>query len=307
MSAVFTNEPSFVEVGRGQQNTRFVVSFPKSAERKLLQSEVDASTNKSAPENRNADQVEAVVYRGDTLCLSTQVGCAVACPFCASGANGLGRQLTHEELVFQVNGARERFPIKRLTLSGVGEPLHNHAVTFPFLGWAKNEGLYLSLTTSGGPLSRLETWLMAPHNGLTISVHAGTEKVRKIMVPKGPPLSGLFDTLGAALPTTSRRRRKKTALAYLLVEGQNDHDNELDAFVERVLSLGAVASDLSVHLYDLNPVPNSPYRGVARKRYEAVFAYLSKALPGRVSMSSTARLEANGGCGTLVALARKKV
>lgn len=299
-----TLAPSFIQVGspEGAQNTRFIVSFPKS-----VRDQKRDQDGTHQIESVHADKVEAVVYRGDTLCLSTQVGCAVSCPFCASGENGLGRQLSHEELVFQVESALARFPIKRLTLSGVGEPLHNHAVTYPFLKWAKKAGLQLSLTTSGGPTSKLKQWLLAPHNGLTISVHAGTESVRKHMVPKGPPLSALFETLSEVLPTATRTRRKKTALAYLLVAGQNDDNTELDAFADRVRSLGAMAADLSVHLYDLNPVPNSPYRGVERARYEEAYARLSEQLTGRVSMSSTARLEANGGCGTLVALTRKSV
>ena len=50
----------------------------------------------------DGNRVEAVLYRGDSLCVSSQVGCAVGCPFCASGANGLSRPLRFEELTGQV-------------------------------------------------------------------------------------------------------------------------------------------------------------------------------------------------------------
>lgn len=247
----------------------------------------------------DASEVEAVVYRGDTLCISSQVGCAVACPFCASGARGLGRALTLEELQFQLLATEaEGHAIERVTLSGVGEPLHNHQTSMAFLEWGRGRGKRISLTTSGGPLPRLREWLHAPHNGLTISVHAGEEATRKTVVPGGPSLEALFAALREELGTMTRKRRKKTALAYLLVKGMNDGDEELDAFSERVRSLPHL---LSIHLYDLNPVPTSELKGVERPRYEAAYERL-RAQGNVVRMSSAARLEANGGCGTLVAL-----
>jgi 23S rRNA (adenine2503-C2)-methyltransferase len=164
-------------------------------------------------------------------------------------------------------------------------------------------GTPASITTSGGPLARLEAWLTPPpdgplHNGITVSVHAGSDAVRARMVPHGPPLDALFDVLGARLPLLSRKRRKKVALAYLVLAGENDRDDELDAFAARARPLG-----LFVHLYAHNPVPTSTLGGVDRARYEAIYARLSAA-GLKVRMSSQARLEPNGGCGTLVALRR---
>ena len=220
--------------------------------------------------------VEAVLYRGDSLCVSCQVGCAVGCPFCASGARGLMRPLSLEELVGQVEAIRALgASLRRVTVSGVGEPLHNRAV-LPILDWCRKE----------------------PHNGLTVSVHAGTEPVRARSVPKGPPLSALFDALADEIPKLSNSRRKKIALAYLLVADLNEEDAEIDAFVARVAPLG-----LWVHLYAYNPVPTSGHRPVGRERYEAVYRRMSDA-GLRVRMSCQARVEANGGCGTLVGIPR---
>lgn len=249
----------------------------------------------------DGSEVEAVVYRDDTLCISSQVGCAVACPFCASGARGLGRALSLEELQFQLEAVEdEGHRIERVTLSGVGEPLHNHHASSAFLEWGRNRAarVAVSLTTSGGPIARLRDWLHAPHNGLTISVHAGLEETRKVVVPGGPTLEALFACLADEQITMTRKRRKKTALAYLMVAGLNDRDDELDAFSARVLALPYPPA---IHLYDLNPVPTSTLRGVQRPRYEAAYARLRER-GNTVRMSSAARLEANGGCGTLVAL-----
>lgn len=244
-------------------------------------------------------RVEAVLYRGDTLCISSQVGCAVGCPFCASGADGFGRNLGVHELVGQVTTVREMgHDIARVTVSGVGEPLHNLGAVGELVAWCRAERIGPSLTTSGGPVSRLGDALTLPHNGLTVSVHAGTEDVRARLVPRGPSLGSLFDALGEAVTALSRSRRRKVALAYLALAGENDSDEEVDAFVDRAAPLL-----LPVHLYAYNPVPTSQNTAVSRARYEAIYARMT-ARGLRVRMSSKARVEANGGCGTLVAARR---
>ena len=256
-------------------------------------------------ETSDGARIESVLYRDDTLCISSQVGCGVRCPFCASGAQGVDRNLTLEELEAQVRVvgdvlAQEGRPsLTKVTISGSGEPLHNHEAVQAFVRATHARRQPASLTTTGAPIARLPLWLKnSYHNGLTLSVHAGTEEVRARLVPKGPSLAALFETLSASVPLLPARRLKKLALAYLAIEGENDSDEELDAFIARVLPLG-----LRVHLYAHNPVPTSAHRGVPRARYEAMYARMTSA-GLRVRMSAQARLEANGGCGTLVALRR---
>jgi 23S rRNA (adenine2503-C2)-methyltransferase len=220
----------------------------------------------------------------------------VRCPFCASGRHGLSRPLALDEMVGQVRAVQARgHALQRVTVSGVGEPLHNPEVLLQFLDFCRSERLRMSLTTSGGPLPRLRTWLHAPHNGLTLSVHAGTEAVRARLVPHAPDLDALFAILAEELPSMTRNRRRKTALAYLAIDGQNDGDAEVDAFVTRAAPLG-----LPVHLYAYNPIEAQGGGRVARARYEAIHARMVGA--GLVvRMSSQARIESNGGCGTLIA------
>src|SRR6476469_7618935 len=92
-------------------------------------------------------QVECVMYRGDTLCVSSQVGCAVRCPFCASGARGLSRGLELDELIGQVEAVRALgHAIARVTVSGVGEPLHNHDAVRAFVDACHARGIGPSLT-----------------------------------------------------------------------------------------------------------------------------------------------------------------
>jgi 23S rRNA (adenine2503-C2)-methyltransferase len=247
-------------------------------------------------ELQDAARVECVLYRGDTLCVSSQVGCAVGCPFCASGAHGLARPLSLAELIGQVEAVRAcGHALQRVTVSGVGEPLHNHSAVSAFLEYCRAQRIAMSLTTSGGPVARLAEWLHAPHNGLTLSVHAGSEAMRARMVPKGPSLSALFELLTVEVPRMTQRRRRKTALAYLVCGGLNDDSGELTSFAELARPLG-----LPVHLYAYNEVSNSPFKRVTRTDYEACYQQLTAA-GLRVRMSSQARLEENGGCGRLLA------
>jgi 23S rRNA (adenine2503-C2)-methyltransferase len=245
--------------------------------------------------------VEAVLYRGDTLCVSSQVGCAVGCTFCASGAQGLLRPLSLDELWGQVAAVQELgVTVARTTVSGVGEPLHNHRNVAAFVERCRSVRIAPSLTTSGGPIERLAEWLHLPHNGLTLSVHAGTEAVRARLVPRAPTLEALFACLSAELPKLSRSRKKKVALAYLMVADANDRDAELQMFAERVQPLG-----VAVHLYAFNPVATNDHRPVTRERYEQAYTLL-RAAGLTVRMSSQARIEANGGCGTLLAIKSKQ-
>ena len=246
--------------------------------------------------------VESVLYRADSLCVSSQVGCAVGCPFCASGANGLDRNLELAELigqVEQVEAAIER-SVARVTVSGIGEPLHNPAV-IEFIGWCRDRGTPASITTSGGPLRRFATWLgpeAPPHNGISVSVHAGRESTRARTVPRGPALDALFELLRERVPALSGARRRKLALAYLLLADVNDDDAEIDAFLDRATPLG-----LKVALYRYNPVPTSTQAQLPDARYLEVFERMcARGLD--VRRSSQARVEENGGCGTLVALRR---
>lgn len=241
-------------------------------------------------------RVECVLYRSDTLCVSSQVGCAVSCPFCASGAHGLARPLSLGELIGQVQAVRALgHVLQRVTVSGVGEPLHNHAAVCAFLEFCRSERIGMSLTTSGGPITRLAEWLHAPHNGLTLSIHAGSEAMRARMVPKGPSLQALFELLEREVPRMTRRRKRKTALAYLVCGGINDRADELEAFARRAAPLA-----LPVHLYAYNEVSNSVFKRVTRAQYEASYQQLVAA-GLLVRMSSQARLEENGGCGRLLA------
>ena len=205
-------------------------------------------------------QVEAVYYGSGTLCLSSQAGCAVGCPFCASGAKGLLRNLTLEELEKQLAWARfQGIKPRALTLSGIGEPLHNAAVTRDFLLSNQTKGLPVSLTTIGAPLHQLEEFLLLPHNGLMLSLHAGLAATHRRLIPKGPEIAELFALLQSVWPRLSRRRRRKIGINYLLLHGVNDSQEELSALQAQLRPF----PELTLHLLSCNPVPGSSYSSPA--------------------------------------------
>ncbi len=264
---------------------------------RLVEEEKSTSNRRFRVELDDGARVESVLYRGDSLCVSTQVGCAVACPFCASGAQGFGRNLTVDEMVGQVEQVIALgHTILRTTLSGVGDPMHNSDACLAFIDWCRARDLPPTITTTGGPLARLPEWLRAVHNGLTLSIHSGTESTRKQLMPRGPALAPLFELLAEELPKLSRRKRRRTTLAYLVLADANDDDANIDAFIERSLPLG-----LRVDLYAYNPVATSSMRAVTRPMYEAVYHRMTETGLD-VRMSSQARRETNGGCGTLLAV-----
>ncbi|WP_457599783.1 radical SAM protein [Hydrogenivirga sp.] len=235
--------------------------------------------------------VEAVHYRGDTLCVSTQVGCHVRCDFCASGRQGLFRNLTAEEILLQYRIVKELYPVKRIAVAGIGEPLANwDGVREAFLRF-KEEGLKVSFYTTGFPLRNLKELLCLPHNGVSLSVHSVNVHVRKMLMPYAGDLNKLVEFLRAEAPSMSARKRKKLSLAYLLLRGVNDSEEELRKLGELALELG-----VGVSLLYYNSV--SRYVPPTEEEYERAFLLL-RSMGVKVTLSTRFRRDRIGGCGTL--------
>lgn len=240
--------------------------------------------------------VETVWYGSGTLCLSSQAGCALGCPFCASGRHGLQRNLTAEELHLQLEACR-RAGIEpcRVTLSGIGEPLQNLDNLKSFLGDCVRLKLPVSLTTTGTPLARLAGLLDLPHNGVMFSLHAATEDVYRTLLPGGPGPARLREKLAELWPGLSGRRRRKLGVNYLLLERVNDQPEELAALASWLSPF----PEMTLHLLLCNPVPGSPYRSPSPIQRDRVHAFFRR--QGiNVRRANHWRQQAEGGCGTLV-------
>jgi 23S rRNA (adenine2503-C2)-methyltransferase len=196
-----------------------------------------------------------------TQCISTQVGCAQGCVFCASGVAGLKRNLGADEIVAQVLTGRSRLDegerLTNVVYMGMGEPLANYEATARSLRILTHpDGIALSsrrvtVSTSGlvPEIARLGQDF-AGKVGLAISLHAADDDTRTRLMPinKKYPLAVLMDAL-RAYPLPPRRR---ITIEYTLVAGKNDTSLEARKLVKLLRGL-----PVKVNLIPMNPIEAS--------------------------------------------------
>jgi 23S rRNA (adenine2503-C2)-methyltransferase len=229
----------------------------------------DGGTEKTLFATRDGHGIEAVLLRYPrraTVCVSSQVGCAVGCPFCASGRVGFTRQLQAEEMVDQVlHYARLLRPERRVTnvvFMGMGEPLLNADETLRACRLLNDpEGFALaarslSVSTAGVVPGIERLAREAPQVNLAVSLHAGTDALRDRLVP----LNRRYDleALFAACAEHVRATRRKLFFEWVVLPGVNDGDDEA----------AAAASRLRRPLYHLNLIAHNegggPFRAPTR-------------------------------------------
>ena len=210
-----------------------------------------------------------------TLCVSSQVGCAYGCRFCASGLDGWRRNLTAAEIVGQVLGAAKiagRRP-ENLVFMGMGEPLAN----LPRLRSAMEiltspEGVgigarHLTVSTSGLAPQIEELAQIPGQFRLALSLHAGTDETRNKIMPvnRKYPLEKLIP----ACETFARAKRKMITFEYILLKDLNDDPAEAQAVVRHARRLHA-----KVNLIPYNTVEGLPYERPSEpaiRRFQKVF------------------------------------
>jgi 23S rRNA (adenine2503-C2)-methyltransferase len=242
----------------------------------------DGSTHKFVVALADGARVECVSMRTErrlTFCLSSQVGCALGCTFCATGMMGLRRNLRAAEIVAQVvlmgdfhAWKDDRF---NLVFMGMGEPLANYGPVMEGIRILHDpEGLNLgarriTVSTSGvvPQMERLANEGLPL--GLAVSLHATTDELRDRLVPinRRWPIAPLI----AAARDYGRKSGRRVTLEYTLLAGVNDRD-------EDALRLAALARDLpsKINLIAYNPVPGLEWKRPAR---EAVDAFAKRMWP----------------------------
>lgn len=196
-----------------------------------------------------------------TQCISSQVGCAMGCVFCASGVAGLKRQMTDAEIVAQVLlGRRELGPGKRIrnvVFMGMGEPLHNYdAVARALVLLTHPDGLDLSkrrVTVSTSGLVKQIDRLGKDFDGqvqLAISLHAVRDEDRSKIMPvnRKHGLSELTD----ALRRYPMSKRARITIEYTLIKGVNDSIRDANGMVELLRGI-----PVKVNLIPMNPISAS--------------------------------------------------
>lgn len=194
----------------------------------------------------DGEPVEAVLMtypRRATVCVSTQVGCAVGCAFCASGHLGLRRDLTAEEIVDQVLhfARRLRDAERRVTnvvFMGMGEPFHNYDETLRACRLLNDTaGINLAArsisVSTVGVVPGIDRFAEEPLQvNLAVSLHAATDALRDTLVPlnRTYPLDDVFAACGRYV----RRTHRKVLFEYVVLKGVNDTEEQLDRLAERL-------------------------------------------------------------------------
>jgi 23S rRNA (adenine2503-C2)-methyltransferase len=190
-------------------------------------------------EMMDGNLIECVVmdyHHGRTLCVSTQVGCRMGCVFCASGMDGLVRQLSAGEMLSELIAARESGEISNVVLMGSGEPLDNYDNVTAFLRAMQSEfGIgqrHMSLSTCGLVPAMMKLAEEKLSVTLCISLHAAIDEKRKQLMPiaKAYSISDIMDAAKAYFKKTGRR----IIIEYTLIRGFNDGQEDIDA-LKRVL------------------------------------------------------------------------
>jgi 23S rRNA (adenine2503-C2)-methyltransferase len=213
-----------------------------------------------------------------TLCVSSQVGCAMGCVFCASGLAGLKRNLSAAEIVAQVLGARarlgERGRLAGVVLMGMGEPLHNYdAVARALTLLSHPDGIGMSLrrvtVSTSGLVPQIERLGrdFGGRVGLAVSLHAADSdtRVRLMPIERKHALPTVVDAL-RRYPLSPRGR---ITIEYTLVAGMNDDDASATRLAALLGKLRA-----KVNLIPMNPVPGVSLAAPDEARVDAFAAIL---------------------------------
>lgn len=194
--------------------------------------------------------------RGATLCVSTQVGCPVGCPFCASGIAGLSRNLRAHEILEQYVLGRAVGPLGRSVVMGIGEPLLNLAALTEALDAVHDEmGLgarRITVSTVGFPDRLHRAARSQPRFQLAISLHTADDEQRDELVPamRGVPVEEVLAAGDDWFEVTGREVTYEVAL----LGGENDTPGHAERLARRLRGRRC-----TVNLIPWNPSPELPY------------------------------------------------
>jgi 23S rRNA (adenine2503-C2)-methyltransferase len=257
-----------------------------------------------------ADHVEAVhmpravSHPKVTLCISSQVGCAMGCGFCATASLGLERQLTAAEIVVQVlslaHALGPRHPGElTLVFMGMGEPLHNlPEVARAISILCEPRGLGLSprriTVSTSGLVPQIESLgALAPRPLLALSLNATTDATRRELMPIARRYS-LAD-LQSVLTRYPLRPRERITIEYVLLSGVNDSDADAARLADYCAPFPH-----HINLIPFNPHPHSSFRAPSEARIEAFARIVLARRPTLLTVRRSRGRDVQAACGQLV-------
>ena len=245
------------------------------------------------------ETVQMRYHYGNTVCISTEVGCAMGCAFCASTLGGLVRRLEPREMLEQVMFTQidSGLPISHIVLMGIGEPLDNYDNVLRFLHLVNSEqGMnlsmrHISLSTCGlvPKIDKLaEEKLQLT---LSVSLHAPNDTIRNTIMPvnKAYPVDTLLDACRRYYQKTGRR----ISFEYAMIDGVNDTVEAAKELIQKLKGMGA-----HMNLIPLNHVEESPLKPSSKQAISRFQKLLEDAgIPATVRRSLGGDIDAS--CGQL--------
>jgi len=211
-------------------------------------------------------QIETVILRiatgRTTLCVSSQVGCAAACKFCATGHMSVVQNLTVAQILDQIVQAgqilaTEQRLLNNIVFMGMGEPFHNERNLFEVVECLTDSRLFarspgsLLISTVGIPESMIRCAKQFPDVNLAFSLHSVDQEVRQSIIPLARKYR--LPELKRAIMEINRLQMRPLMLEYLMLAGVNDSTNQ-------AMELASWSRNLNVHinLIPFNPIDDAP-------------------------------------------------
>lgn len=255
----------------GRKTRQFLEQIPPTSPLELQQKqEASDGTIKLSWQTPSGHLIESVIISNAegrvTLCISSQAGCAVGCPFCLTGYMGLQKNLSASEIVLQYLQSRpfSKHPIRNIVFMGMGEPFHNESAVLQAcrvlvdnfgsgLGYRK-----VSVSTSG-VVPKIKTFWESKLCTLALSLHATTDELRNELVPLNRKWN--LATLKEAFQELDYRKHDKIMVEYVLLHEVNDTPEDAMRLIQWCQGFPC-----KINLLHFNSFPNAPYRASEESR-----------------------------------------
>jgi 23S rRNA (adenine2503-C2)-methyltransferase len=254
--------------------------------------------------------IESVILRiatgRTTLCVSSQVGCAAACDFCATGRMGIARNLTPAEMLDQLVQARqiaaaEGRSIRNLVFMGMGEPLHNEESLYVTLAALTAPALFhqpasrILVSTVGLPDAMIRAARRFPEVHFALSLHSANQATRERLIPLAVRYP--LDELRRAVAELNRLQPANTdvMIEYLMLAGVNDSADDARELVAWLAGLR-----VHVNLIPYNPIDDAPHLVGSDRPAREAFGALLKAAGLKTTIRYSLGADIAAACGQLV-------
>ncbi|MDA8975111.1 23S rRNA (adenine(2503)-C(2))-methyltransferase RlmN [Akkermansiaceae bacterium] len=255
----------------------------------------------------DGQEIETVLmeYRGRyTACISSQVGCAMGCVFCATGKMGFKRHLSAGEMVAQVKflnthlASEGKEPLRNIVMMGMGEPLHNFKELIIALEIISDpRGICIapsriSISTVGHIPAIKKLAEIGKAYELSVSLHGASDEERDALIPvnKRWPIADLLETC----QVYSEKTERKVLIAWTLIEGANDSDDHATRLA-RLLK----GRQVHVNLIPLNPTEGFDGRPPSEERILEFQRILQEVADLPVTVRQRRGIDVGAGCGQL--------